>query len=297
MNSGTIGNINALTLDEPLAVISTNPSTETRIINYDWRGQGMSSVFPNGAGADNTTGSGTADIDWPAMSQAQTYFTPSLDPVQTDNNPKKWMGTFVQNGQGTTGMLYRRNRYFDANTGRFTQEDPIGIAGGVNQYGFADGDPVNFSDPFGLCIEPVTCAVAVASGAGALTTASTAVVSTSIAATGVALNAVAGAVGHSVYTSVTAGMPYFGRTNNLARRANEHAKGLGIQIREIIGGLTKTEATAVEQVLIESRGLQKKGGDLLNSINSISPKREDYEALLATGRRLLDSINYPYKKD
>ncbi len=35
-------------------------------------------------------------------------------------------------------------------TGRFTQEDPIGLAGGLNLYGFADGDPLNFSDPFGL---------------------------------------------------------------------------------------------------------------------------------------------------
>src|SRR5437879_13865885 len=31
-----------------------------------------------------------------------------------------------------------------------TQEDPIGLAGGLNLYGFAGGDPVNFSDPFGL---------------------------------------------------------------------------------------------------------------------------------------------------
>ncbi len=29
-------------------------------------------------------------------------------------------------------------------------EDPIGLAGGLNLYGFANGDPVNFSDPFGL---------------------------------------------------------------------------------------------------------------------------------------------------
>src|SRR5207247_1605652 len=35
-------------------------------------------------------------------------------------------------------------------TGRFTQEDPIGLAGGQNLYGFASGDPVNFADPFGL---------------------------------------------------------------------------------------------------------------------------------------------------
>ena len=35
-------------------------------------------------------------------------------------------------------------------TGRFTQPDPIGIAGGLNLYGYAAGDPINRSDPFGL---------------------------------------------------------------------------------------------------------------------------------------------------
>ena len=33
---------------------------------------------------------------------------------------------------------------------RFVQEDPIGLAGGMDLYGFASGDPINFSDPFGL---------------------------------------------------------------------------------------------------------------------------------------------------
>ena len=41
----------------------------------------------------------------------------------------------------------QRNRHRD----HFTQEDPIGLAGGMNLYDFAGGDPVNFSDPFGLC--------------------------------------------------------------------------------------------------------------------------------------------------
>jgi len=47
--------------------------------------------------------------------------------------------------------LHRRFREYDPATGQFTQEDPIGLAGGLNLYGFAKGDPVNFSDPFGLC--------------------------------------------------------------------------------------------------------------------------------------------------
>jgi len=54
-------------------------------------------------------------------------------------------------------LLYRRARYYDPQTGRFTQEDPIGLAGGMNLYGFAGGDPVNFSDPFGLCPKGEVC--------------------------------------------------------------------------------------------------------------------------------------------
>lgn len=104
-NSGTIGNVHGLTLDEPLAVISD----ATRIINYNWRGLGESSVFPNGAAGDASLGNNTTEIDWPALTQAQTYFTPGPGSGGS-GNPKRWLGTFVANGQGTTGMLYRRNR-------------------------------------------------------------------------------------------------------------------------------------------------------------------------------------------
>jgi hypothetical protein len=51
----------------------------------------------------------------------------------------------------------------------FTQQDPIGIAGGLNLYGYANGDPVNYSDPFGLCPEFITgrpCGTAFAIGVG-----------------------------------------------------------------------------------------------------------------------------------
>jgi RHS repeat-associated protein len=62
-----------------------------------------------------------------------------------------WMGGVIADQQDASGLLYRRNRYYDPSTGRFTQEDPIGLAGGLNAYGFANGDPVSYSDPYGLC--------------------------------------------------------------------------------------------------------------------------------------------------
>jgi len=40
-------------------------------------------------------------------------------------------------------------------TRSYTQQDPIEIAGGLNLYGFANGDPVNFHDPFGLSADTV----------------------------------------------------------------------------------------------------------------------------------------------
>jgi RHS repeat-associated protein len=68
--------------------------------------------------------------------------------------PKFWYGSLVFDQQDASGYLYRRNRYVDFATGRFTQEDPLGIAGGLNVYGFANGDPVSYTDPFGLCPNP-----------------------------------------------------------------------------------------------------------------------------------------------
>jgi RHS repeat-associated protein len=64
---------------------------------------------------------------------------------------ENWHGSLLNEKRDASGLLYRRNRYYDPATGRFTQEDPIGLAGGVNVYGFANGDPVTYSDPYGLC--------------------------------------------------------------------------------------------------------------------------------------------------
>jgi RHS repeat-associated protein len=50
-----------------------------------------------------------------------------------------------------SGKYYNRARMYDPNTGRFMQQDPLGIAGGLNLYRYAENAPVGKKDPSGLC--------------------------------------------------------------------------------------------------------------------------------------------------
>ena len=50
-----------------------------------------------------------------------------------------------------TGLYYNRARYYDPQLGRFVSEDPIGIAGGLNQYAYGFNNPVDVRDPSGTC--------------------------------------------------------------------------------------------------------------------------------------------------
>jgi RHS repeat-associated protein len=93
------------------------------------------------------------ETEWPAPHVWITRETRNRSLV----GPIGWMGTQIDGMRDLTGQMYRRNRYYDPQSGRFTQEDPIGLAGGLNVYGFAAGDPVTYGDPYGLSPDEDDC--------------------------------------------------------------------------------------------------------------------------------------------
>jgi RHS repeat-associated protein len=60
-----------------------------------------------------------------------------------------------------SGLYYNHNRYYNPELGRYMEPDPIGLKGGLNPYAYAGNDPVNKTDPSGLCVGPlfVPCAI------------------------------------------------------------------------------------------------------------------------------------------
>ncbi len=46
---------------------------------------------------------------------------------------------------------YNYHRYYDPSIGRYLRPDPIGLAGGINLFVYAQNNPINWIDPGGLC--------------------------------------------------------------------------------------------------------------------------------------------------
>ncbi|HEX6037621.1 RHS repeat-associated core domain-containing protein [Longimicrobium sp.] len=144
---GRVSYFHAGGIDKPLLI--TKEGVESVVPRETWRGQFHKGTSPvTGLVRDCAQGgqTGCLLIAWPGM---QTNAAHSWGGEKPDI--RVWYGGLVDGMRDASGQMYMRNRYYDPATGQFTQTDPIGLAGGLNAYGFAAGDPVTYSDPYGLC--------------------------------------------------------------------------------------------------------------------------------------------------
>ena len=133
---GTVGYVHAFGIDEPIELFRSGAG-DIVLPYLNWRGNYNVGTCPLAPCAG----------DHPVFPSSEQSSYGEFFPKGVPN----WYGDVIVGQIDASGLLYRRNRYLDPKTGRFTQEDPLGLAGGLNAYGFARNDPVNYRDPFGLC--------------------------------------------------------------------------------------------------------------------------------------------------
>ncbi|GHT96521.1 hypothetical protein AGMMS49545_21720 [Betaproteobacteria bacterium] len=74
---------------------------------------------------------------------------------QLTNNPttKPEFGYAGMQYHAPSGLYLTKYRAYDPKDGRWLSKDPIEEAGGLNLYGYVEGNPVNWIDPLGLWVE------------------------------------------------------------------------------------------------------------------------------------------------
>ena len=82
-------------------------------------------------------------IAWKA--QLDLYGVP-MEEVRETACPWRYPGQYED---PETGLYYNRFRYYDPEAGRYISQDPIGLLGGLNLYGYVP-DPFAWIDPLGL---------------------------------------------------------------------------------------------------------------------------------------------------
>ncbi len=153
---GRVGYTHAGGIDRPLGVIRMSYTSVWAAVypETNWRG-----LYETATTDTGTMYANQQFVDFPGA-RATAFMG---EPVHPDTG-FYWFGSLLSEQADASGLMYRRNRYYDPASGRFTQPDPIGINGGLNEYGFAGGDPVNNTDPFGLWPgpDPLTVGLSIA---------------------------------------------------------------------------------------------------------------------------------------
>ncbi|WP_028307955.1 RHS repeat-associated core domain-containing protein [Desulfitibacter alkalitolerans] len=155
----------------------------TRYYNYDTEGRLLFETYENGSilnyciygrgriiaalkedGAVrfyhfDRSGNTTAITDETGKLEAAYVYEPYGSIVQSldeaFDNTFTFAGAFGVVDEGN-GIYFMKNRYYNAQAGRFLQDDPIGVLGGINLYAYGNGNPLKYVDPHGTNVISTT---------------------------------------------------------------------------------------------------------------------------------------------
>ena len=213
--------------------------------------------------------------------------------VSTITQPLRFPGQYYDK---ETGLSYNLMRDYDPTTGRYLQTDPLGLAGGINIFSYVNNNPLMFTDRRGECLEDL-CIGEVLLLLGLYseeiligTTIGAEIISgvpNPFSAGASFAGRVAGPAVYDVYFGIKNGKRiYAGITNDLTRRACEHGKKFDSLEKINDVPLTRDQARAIEQALINQNP------DFINEINSIAPYRTWYNEAVEWGTNWLTSHGY-----
>ena len=167
-----------------------------------------------------------------------------------------------------TGLHYNLFRYYDPDSARFTRQDPIGLAGGINLYAYAP-NALSWVDPRGLT----------ACGAGSAKQSAR----NMSFVDWIKAKAKGGNNTH-VYMGYKDGKPvYVGISKDVDIRAGQHGDRFDKLVRITEEPLNRGHARSIEQAIIHNNP------HFENSINSISPTRKLYSDAVSWGENWLNN--------
>ena len=141
-----------------------------------------------------------------------------------------------------TGIYYNYYRDYDPTLGRYVQNDPLGLAAGPNTYAYVGGNPISYSDPYGLCPWCAGAAIGAFTGgisaySGALATGSSWGDAAISGVVGAGFGAFAGGFGGlgTLNSALFGGLSNFAAQASILRRDDDPCNDYDVNVGSIVG--------------------------------------------------------------